>query len=124
MNKQEFDAVMKLPSVRRYEHFVKVVADWEVIWGLYNDGWASGEDDEGNTLLPLWPKKEYAEFFAKDDWSAFTPKEIDLNEFMTEWLPDMERDKIQPSIFWNGTDSIVPTIDRLLHDLSGELDKY
>ncbi|MDG0793997.1 DUF2750 domain-containing protein [Cohnella ginsengisoli] len=35
----------------------KKVADSETVWGLYEDGWAITEDDKGNRLFPVWPKK-------------------------------------------------------------------
>ena len=40
INQKQIDAVLKLSGAERYQHFVKKIADWEEVWGLYQDGWA------------------------------------------------------------------------------------
>jgi hypothetical protein len=58
MNQKEFESVIKQPPNIRYEYFIKKVADYEEVWGLYDDGWATAQDDDGNILIPFFPKKE------------------------------------------------------------------
>jgi len=124
LNSKEIEAVSKLPASKRYEYFIKKVADFEEVWGLFDDGWAISEDEEGNPLIPFWPKKEFAHLCAVDEWKNYKPEKIELEEFMREWLPGMKKDGIKPSIFWNNVDSVVPDIDRLISDLEEELKKY
>ncbi|KNF08174.1 protein of unknown function DUF2750 [Gottschalkia purinilytica] len=124
MNIKEFESVLKLPRAKRYSYFIKKVVDYEEVWGLYDDGWAVSEDDDGNMLLPLWPRKEFAEFCAKHEWENYKPKKIDLYEFMNDWLPAMKEDSLKPSIFFNNIDSIKLEIDTLLNDLNLELEDY
>ncbi len=121
---KEIESVIKLPYTRRYEIFVKTVADWGVVWGLYNDGWAVGSDGAGNLMLPFWPKFEYAEICALGNWAGCTPAEIPLKDFMEAWLPGIEKDGNMPSIFPvpdNGGAAVNPS--QLREDLLAELSR-
>lgn len=51
MNQKELDSIIKQPPNIRYEYFIKKVADYEEVWGLYDDGWATAQDDDGNMLF-------------------------------------------------------------------------
>jgi uncharacterized protein DUF2750 len=56
LNDKEFAAVLALPAPRRYEYFVKKVADRDTMWSLRDrDGWVTTADDDGNLHLPFWP---------------------------------------------------------------------
>ena len=124
MNNKEFDQVIKLSENIRYEYFIKKIVDCEELWGLYDNGWAISEDDNGNKMIPLWPKKEFAEACAQDEWSNYTPKKINLYDFLDCWLPKMQSDSLIPSIFWNNQDSAVVSIETLKLDINRELDNY
>ncbi|WP_294345002.1 DUF2750 domain-containing protein [uncultured Clostridium sp.] len=124
MNNKEFEAVIKLSASKRYEYFIKKVVDEEEVWGLYDDGWAMTEDDEGNKMIPFWHKREFAKFCAIDEWSGYIPECIDLYKFIDNWLIDMKNDKIKPSIFWNNEDSVLIDIENLINDLECELENY
>lgn len=124
MINKELEAVIKLPANKRYEYFIKKVVDFEEVWGLYHDGWAISQDDTGKMLMPFWPKKEFAELCSIEEWSDYTPKSIDLDEFINDWLPGIKKDGYKLSIFWNNHDSAVLEVDTLLRDLETELEKY
>jgi hypothetical protein len=124
MNSKELEAVIKIPANKRYEYFIKKVVSWEEVWGLYDDGWAMTEDDDGNRMIPFWPRKEFAELCTVDGWEDYSPESIDLYEFIDKWLPSMKEDGIKPSIFWNNVDSAVLDIDVIVRDLNTELENY
>lgn len=124
MNKRELETVIELPGDGRYEYFVKKVADHQEVWGLYCDGWAMTADDDGNRMIPFWPRREYAEHYAKEGFADCHAVSIVLSAFITEWLPWMKMEGLSPSIFWNGRDSAVTDVDSLLNDLRTELEKY
>lgn len=124
VNKKEFEAVLKQAPNIRYEYFIKKVADSEEVWGLYDEGWATADDGEGNVCLPFFPKKEFAQHNAVGEWANYQPKSIDVYEFFEQWLVGMKRDKIKASIFPNGINSSLVEIDVLLRDLKKELAKY
>lgn len=124
MNQREFDAVIRQPAAVRYEYFIKKASDYEEVWGLYNEGWASAQDDIGNTLLAFFPNERFAEHIAKKEWEVFKPKRIELDYFLEKWLPGMRSDGVKPSIFPTDTDSAVMDVDTLREDLEAELEKY
>lgn len=125
-NQKEIEAVSALPGPKRYEHFIKVVADREEVWGLYNEGWALAATNESNqAVMPVWPKREYAEHCSNADWHGFKPKSICLYEFIDEMIPGLNKEGIAICVFYLPTDKgIIPTIDQLLADLDRELEKY
>ncbi|PGY03477.1 DUF2750 domain-containing protein [Bacillus sp. AFS031507] len=124
MNQKEFDSVIKQPPNIRYEYFIKKVADYEELWGLYDDGWATAQDDDGNMLIPFFPKKEFAEYCAVNKWNKFKAEPIDIYEFIDKWLVGMKKDRVKPSIFPSNEDSVMVEIDVLLRDLNNELENY
>ncbi|XQY93683.1 DUF2750 domain-containing protein [Metabacillus sp. HB246100] len=121
---KEILAVIKLPANRRYSYFIKKIVDFEELWGLYNDGWAISEDTNGNKLIPLWPKKEYAELCTEEEWKQYQPKKIYLNDFINKWIPGMSKDRLSVSVFWYENDSVVVNPERLLNDIEEELENY
>ncbi len=124
MDNKEFESVIKLPAAKRYEYFIKKIADFEELWGLYDDGWAMTADDNKNMMIPFWPKKEYADFCAIGEWRGYTSESIDLYEFINKWLPDMKVDNIKPSIFFNNENSAVIEVEKLISDIEEELENY
>ncbi|MEN6316564.1 MAG: DUF2750 domain-containing protein [Clostridiaceae bacterium] len=125
MNNKEIESVSKLSGSKRYEYFIKKVADFEEVWGLYDNGWAVGESSDGNINIPFWPKKEFAQLCSKEAWTGYLPKRITLEDFMNNWLPGMNRDNRKPAIFYTEEDKgVVIEITRLLNDLEEELMKY
>ncbi|WP_370662281.1 DUF2750 domain-containing protein [Massilia solisilvae] len=73
MHPKQLETVFALPSSERCEHFVKVVADRQKAWGLYDDGWAMAAADDGTFVLPLWPHREYAKACAVRRWAGYEP---------------------------------------------------
>jgi hypothetical protein len=124
MNKKEFEALIKQPPKIRYEYFIKKVVDFEEVWGLYNDGWAMAQDEEGNPLIPFFPKKEFAENCAKKEWAGYKAEAIILDDFINDWLTGMKTDGNKPSIFPTDDDTAVVNIDVLLNDIENELENY
>ena len=121
----QIEAILKLPTAKRYSHFIKKVVGWKKVWGLYDDGWAMSETDEGQTILPLWPEKEYAELCVSGEWENYVPKAIDLGDVFEDLIPVLRQKNILPGVFFtleNG--SINATIDELENDLKNELSHY
>ncbi|WP_035381656.1 DUF2750 domain-containing protein [Fervidicella metallireducens] len=125
VNVKEFEEVSKLPGAKRYEYFIKKVADNEELWGLYNDGWAMVADDDGNEMIPFWPRKEFAEACCLEQWSNYSAEPIDLYEFIDGWLVDMKKDGLSAAIFYTKHDKgIVVKPEKLTEDLNEELENY
>ena len=122
---KQIEAVLALPGIKRYEHFVKVVVDWQAVWGLYQDGWALAATDEGGEVFPLWPAEEYARLCAANEWSGYKPRSIELSEFMDALLPKLKKDGVLPGVFFTPlSKGVTPSVDELLSALEVELQNY
>ena len=125
INPKQIESVLALAGSKRYQHFVKVVTDWEEVWGLYQDGWALASTDDGQKVFPLWPAKEYAQLCAEKEWRGYEPESFSLEDFMGELLPNLKDDGVLPGIFYTPSDKgVTPTVDQLLADLNEELKNY
>ncbi|OWA35362.1 hypothetical protein B9G55_11995 [Saccharibacillus sp. O16] len=123
MDLKEFNAIINRPKNLRYEYFVKKAAATEIIWGLYDEGWAMTTDSEGLPLLPLWPKSEFAQHSALGNWSGCSGRPLDLLAFMDKILPRLAEDGVRLSVFPNNIDSEIADADLLLVDLQSALKK-
>ncbi|MDQ1097678.1 MULTISPECIES: DUF2750 domain-containing protein [Chryseobacterium] len=117
--------ILRMSENERYDYFIRKVADFEVLWGLDDNGWALLGDNEGRQVLPLWPEKEFAELCAIDQWEGFKPKEISLNDFFEKWIPGMTNDNTLVNIFLTPEEkgSVISPKD-LGVDLQNEAEQY
>ncbi|PKR48926.1 DUF2750 domain-containing protein [Thalassospira marina] len=125
ISQKQINAVIALSGPKRYEHFIKKIADLEVVWGLYLDGWALAGMGEGIKLFPVWPQEEYALLSAAQAWSGYVPKSFCLKYFVDDLLPELERDEIGVSVFYTPFDAgVVPSFEQLREDIKKELRNY
>ena len=99
VSEKEIRAVLRLDGPARFSHFVKRVVDFEEAWGLWRDGWALMEDNEGAKVFPLWPAREYADLNRTGDWAEYEPRAISLEELLDNYLPDFAARGILPGVF-------------------------
>jgi Protein of unknown function (DUF2750) len=126
LNDREFASVVSLPAVKRYLYFIKRVVDWGSVWSIRDDdGWALTKDDDGNTLIPVWPHSRFAAACAAADWQHMRPAPIQLEDWIERWLPGIERDKRLIAVFATaeGRGAVV-TPGQVQRDLDAELAKY
>lgn len=125
MNPKQISAVFALPASKRFEHFVKVVADRQKAWGLYQDGWAMAATDQGQHVFPLWPQQEYAAACAQKEWAGYEPKEISLDDLMEVVLPQLKAEGVLPGVLPTpDSNGATPPIDELMTALEEELRQY
>lgn len=122
---KELEAVMRLSAAERYENFINTIADWEEAWGLYDDGWAMSETDDGKKTFPFWPAKAFAEECAAEDWETYAARAIPLQDLLHELLPQLEKDGILPGVFFTPEQGSVDVEARqLIEDLSFATEDY
>lgn len=116
--------ILALAPQERYEYFIRKVADFGTVWGLYDGGWATA-DSKKTVAIPFWPEEDFAKLCANAEWEGFEPKSILLGDFIERWLLGMERDKRICQIFPipNQQGSLVPPQD-LLFAVKKELQQY
>lgn len=125
MNSKKMESVLALPIQQKYDHFIKKSVGWGEMWSLYDDGWASTEDQNGDMLIPLWPEREYAEHFRVDFWESYTVNSIPLQEALDHMLPYLKDKNILLGIFFSPTyGSITTSYKEFEADLRAEMSKY
>lgn len=125
ISQKRIESVVALPGSKRYEHFIKVAADCEEVWGLYQDGWALAATDDGQKVFPVWPSKEYAELCKEKEWAGYEAESFSLADFMDELLPNLKSDGVLLGVFYTPSDKgTTPTVDQVIQDLNHELGNY
>jgi hypothetical protein len=125
LHPKQVESVLKLPAPERFEHFVKVVADTEQAWGLYEDGWALAGADDGAIVFPLWPAQDYAALCATGEWRNYLPKQISVHDVLSELLPKLELEKVMPGVFYTPEDrGVTVSAAELRKALEAELSRY
>lgn len=124
VNSKKIENVLKLSAKERYSYFVRKVTDFEVLWGLYDNGWATLKSQE-KTGMPFWSEVDFAKLCAIDNWANYVPREIPLNEFLSNWLPGMQSDGLFAAVFPTPSDkALVVLVEQLSSDLKEELQQY
>ena len=68
-------------------------------WNIIKDGWVLMGDANQTEIVPVWSHPMFAEAFAVGEWLGYTPKKIHLEEWMTKWIPGMEKDHRMVAVF-------------------------
>jgi hypothetical protein len=98
-SEKEIQAVLRLDGTARFRHFVKRVADSEMAWGMWKDGWALMANSDGTEVFPLWPAREYAELHRSGDWADYEVREIALVDLIDELVPKLAQHGVLPGVF-------------------------
>ncbi|MCL2310333.1 MAG: DUF2750 domain-containing protein [Proteobacteria bacterium] len=92
MNEDKVKNIISLSSKERASYFVRKVADFEEVWGLYSKaGWVTCATASGALGFPVWPESGFAALCAYGEWEETRPKKILLPEFLCKWLPGLSR---------------------------------
>jgi len=118
MHEQEYDLILQLADSHRYSYFVVRVAEWGRFWSLVSEeGWVLIVDEEGNKILPFWPRPEFAELHRLDEWAYTVPEAIDLSEWFVEWTPIMIAQNYLIAVFPTVTSSgLIVSPEQLMKD--------
>ena len=85
--------------------FVEKVRLSEQVWALGGDdgGFVVCESNQiaETDVLLLWESEDAAKAQCKEEWQEFTPVEINLDEFLDEWVEDLNEDSALVGLNWN-----------------------
>lgn len=125
MHPKQFESVLAMNSADRCNHFISRVADWEQLWGVKNENdWLFRQTDE-LIYFPVWPHPEYAQKIANQNYDGYSAVEIQLDDFLNNWLPSFENKIIKVGVFPNKewTMWIMEPMD-IFDSLKDELSQY
>lgn len=125
MHQKKIENILKMPGDERLQYFVRKVSDFEEVWGLFDDGWAMTADTEGRKAIPLWPEKDFSDLCAEGVWENYNSKPIELDRFVSKWLPGMEKDGVLTAIFPTPKNKgVIIQPKDLLTTLEEEIEQY
>ncbi|MCA8939654.1 MAG: DUF2750 domain-containing protein [Planctomycetes bacterium] len=125
ISRAEYDAVTRLDGSARFAYFVKKVANWESLWGLWEHGWAMYGTSDKAEAIALWPAREYALACAIGGWESFEPEELDLDFFLSDLASTIRSANRLVAVFAVPNDrGVVVTIDELVLALEEECMRY
>nr|WP_289781124.1 DUF2750 domain-containing protein [Pectobacterium versatile] len=121
---KKIENIYRLDSQERCDYFIRKITDFEMVWGLFNEGWATAISGQ-KMAIPFWPEESFATLCANDEWAGFTAKAIELNEFLSRWLPGMQNDGRICQIFPIPSEHgfFIPPAT-LLHAIKDECEQY
>ena len=88
-----------------FQRFIKRIIENETVYYLSNeDGVANSvsNDDEETVILMFWSDKAYAKRAMSVFDEPFEEKEMELFNFLYQWLPGMSGDGVLAGPNWNG----------------------
>jgi len=107
-----------------YERFIEEADELEVVGNLKSsDGFAICESNEfeDTEVMPFWSQQNEAKSMCTDDWSAYEPNPIRIDDFIDAWLHGMEEDGLYVGVNWNkDLDGVEIEPVMLIEDLLGE----
>ncbi len=92
-------SVMGMNGADRFSYFVRKVADFEALWGLFDDGWAIASDSDDAKVIPFWPEQEFAAACAESEWASYRPVEIALDDLLDTWIDGLTKDGLLVAVF-------------------------
>lgn len=101
---EEFLALSKMLPEPRFDYALAQMIEKQHLWGLYGEnGWVMLKADD-DACIPVWPHKEFAVAWVKDDFPNCEPKQIDFVEWVDVWLPGMKKNNTLVLVFPLGED--------------------
>jgi len=129
ISSEQFVALSKMLPEQRFDYAIEQMIEHQYLWGLYGDnGWLmlKAEDD---ACVPVWPHKEFAAAWVKDEFPDCQPKRIEFSDWLEQWLPGMKNNGTLVLVFPLSDDEegvmleaqeMLDCIEEDLHDLSAE----
>jgi len=95
MHPGKISNIFSLSSEERYGYLLRTIAECEEIWVIRDKGkLVTLGDKDALVSIPVWPEKEFAEFFLADDWKGYAVESVEIYDFL-EWLDGLQQDAIK-----------------------------
>ncbi|WP_077415939.1 DUF2750 domain-containing protein [Chryseobacterium sp. JV274] len=125
MHIKEIENILKLEPFKRYEYFIKKVADFEQLWTIIDqDGnYIISEIDEFS-LISFWSAEEFVALYLEKDWEDCKPIKLTLDDLKEDMFDIINSENYLINVFpVNGISGFVVSLEEFDRDLQEELDK-
>lgn len=101
---EDFVMLNKMLPEQRFEYSLAQMIEKQYLWGLFGEeGWVMLKADD-DACIPIWPSREFAVAWVKNDFPNCEPKQIDFTEWFNVWLPGMDKNNTLILVFPLGDD--------------------
>ncbi|ASW73695.1 hypothetical protein IQ37_19550 [Chryseobacterium piperi] len=125
MNLKEKENIIKLEPFKRYQYFIKKIADFEELWTIVNENgdYAISEVDD-HSLISFWTAEEFILSNLDKGWENYRPLKICLEDLENELFKIIASENYLVNVFpINGKSGFVVSLEEFRRDLNEELDK-
>ena len=125
MNPKEKENILKLEPFKRYQYFIKKIADFEELWTIVdeNKNYAISEIDD-HSLISFWTAEEFILSNLNNGWENCKPLKLSLEDLDEELFEIIASENYLINVFpINGKSGFVVSLEEFKRDLDEELDK-
>ncbi|WP_419868696.1 DUF2750 domain-containing protein [Chryseobacterium sp. CT-SW4] len=126
VNRNRLENILKLEPLKRYQYFIKYVADWEVFYTLTDkNGNYILSELEGQKLFPVWSAEEFVKLCMISGWEGTSIKKMNLDDLENEIIDFVANSDYLFNVFpVHDKTGFVVNLDEFSRDLSEELKNY
>ncbi|WP_028305026.1 DUF2750 domain-containing protein [Oceanospirillum maris] len=87
-----------------YSLFIEEIRFNGELWGIESeDGWVvvDSQEFENTDVIPFWSDKEDAAVHCVEEWADYQISKIEVEDFVQEWLPELDADGVLVGANWN-----------------------
>lgn len=115
---QNISEVLNMSVEKRYAYLLKEVSLAQQVWILADEHGCLMLNSEDEDCVPVWPAREFAQYWATGDWAECVPKAIPLKDWLSRWTNGLEGDEVNVAVFPNpDEDGLILTPDEFDADL-------
>lgn len=126
MNDKEIESVSNLEPFKRYQYFIKKIADFEELWTIIDgNGDFALSDIDDKVLISFWSAEEFVNLNLNDGWENCGSRKLTLDDLEDEIFDLIASENYLINVFpVNGKSGFVVGLDEFARDLSDELKNY
>lgn len=120
----EYAAVQDMTAGELLDYFLLRIVETEEVWGISSgEGWMVYQQD-GQTIMPMWPYERYAAEKIDETWSNCQSVSVSLEYFIYEMLETLVADDVMIEVLprINSQPGCLASPHRLQDILEGILD--
>lgn len=125
MNPKEKENILKLEPFKRYQYFIKKIADFEELWTIVdeNGDYAISEIDNHN-FISFWTAEEFILSNLEEGWQDCKPLKLNLEDLYNDLFEIIVSENYLVNVFpIDGKSGFIVSLEEFKRDLEEELEK-
>ncbi len=126
LDQREISNVSNLEPFKRYQYFIKKIADFEELWTIVDsNGDIALAEIKDNVLISFWTAEEFIYSNLEGSWEDCNPFKITLNDLKEKIVDEISKGNYLLNIFpVNGKSGFIVNLEEFIRDLNEELENY